>query len=72
MGGRTLSRKEKLAKLTTWGRDEIKRLEKEVEWLRFFYDEIQPALGPASDDCIYLVKQEYKDQGNELPEDYDL
>lgn len=42
----------------------------ELEFLRFFYSEIEAAIGPASDDVYYLLKKEWEEEGNELPEDY--
>ncbi len=45
----------------------------EIAYLRFFYDAVQPALGPADDDIIYSIQQDYKKQiGRPIPEDYDL
>jgi len=42
----------------------------ELEWLRYFYDRVGEALGPASDDVYYLLKEEYQNEGWELPEAY--
>lgn len=42
----------------------------ELEFLRFFYDEVSSVIGPASDDVYYLMKKEYEEEGFELPEDY--
>ena len=45
----------------------------ELEYLRYFYDAVQPALGPADDDIIRMIQEEYEEEtGNEVPKDYDL
>jgi hypothetical protein len=43
----------------------------ELEFLRYFYSEVDNALGPASDDVYYMIKEEYKNEGNTIPEGYD-
>ena len=42
----------------------------ELEFLRFFYKEVEGALGPASDDIRQMIKDAWEDLGNTLPQDY--
>jgi hypothetical protein len=42
----------------------------ELEFLRFFYSDVDTALGPASDDIYESIKQDWKKQGNKLPKGY--
>ena len=42
----------------------------ELEFLRYFYENVEPVLGPASDDIYYDIKEEWVANGNTLPEKY--
>ena len=44
--------------------------EKEVEYLRYFYENVYYALGPAVDDVYEVIKEEYQKQGGVLPQGY--
>ncbi len=46
-------------------------LEKELEFLRYFYDAVDSALGPASSDIYDMIKTDFKDQHGYLPKDYE-
>jgi len=50
--------------------EEWKEIERELDFLRFFYDAAGDVFGCASDDVYDLIKQEYKDNGDQLPEGY--
>lgn len=43
---------------------------KELNFLRFFYNEAQNGMGPASDDIYQMIKDAWTDAGNVLPEGY--
>lgn len=43
----------------------------ELEFLRFFYDEVDGALGPASDDVYHIIKEDWKSKGYPLPKEYE-
>lgn len=42
----------------------------ELKFLRFFYQEAQNGMGPASDDIYWMIKDAWTDAGNALPEGY--
>jgi len=42
--------------------------EVELDFLRFFYTECY--FGPAHEDVIYMMQEEYTRQGNKLPKGY--
>lgn len=42
----------------------------EMTFLRFFYNEAQNGMGPASDDIYQMIKDAWTDAGNVLPEGY--
>jgi hypothetical protein len=43
----------------------------ELEFLRFFFEKIQPCLGPADSEIIDMIKKEFtKKTGKPVPEDY--
>lgn len=42
----------------------------ELAFLRFFYKEVNGALGPASGDIYQMIKEAWEDLGNTLPQDY--
>lgn len=42
----------------------------ELSFLRFFYREVEGALGPASDDIYQMIKEAYEEAGYNLPEGY--
>lgn len=45
----------------------------ELQFLRFFYEKVQPCLGPADSEIIYSIKQEFiKEIGKELPLGYEV
>lgn len=45
--------------------------ELELEFLRFFYEAVDDALGPASDDIYCMLKQEWVEEHEcRLPEGY--
>jgi len=45
----------------------------ELEFLRFFYEKVQPCLGPADGDIIESIKKEFtKKTGKELPFGYEI
>ena len=44
----------------------------ELEWLRYFYDKSDRAIGPAYDDVVWAIQENYKEQGGVIPEEYDL
>lgn len=46
-------------------------LERELEFLRYFYGNVDGALGPASDDIYALYRDAYVDGGGVLPKDYE-
>ena len=50
--------------------DDVKKMEIELEYLRYFYDAVDDPLGCASDDVYDIIKQQYVDSGNTLPEGY--
>lgn len=43
----------------------------ELAYLRYFYREVQPALGPADHDIMVSIQREYKGLGGVLPSEYD-
>lgn len=43
----------------------------ELAFLRFFYREVNGALGPASGDIYQMIKEAWVDAGQILPEDYE-
>ena len=47
-------------------------IQRELEWLRYFYSEVDNALGPASDDVYEIIKQNYINEvgEEEMSEDY--
>jgi hypothetical protein len=52
--------------------DEIDKLEQELAFLEYFYDHVDGALGPASDDIYEMIKEEYLEINGSLPEKYDI
>ncbi len=43
----------------------------ELEYLRYYHDAVIPALGPADDDIISMIQDDYKEEtGNPIPEEY--
>ena len=42
----------------------------ELDFLRFFFKEVRPALGPADDDIVSAICAQWVDEGNELPPEY--
>lgn len=42
----------------------------ELEFLRFFYEQVDSALGPASDDIYRSIADEWEEEGNTLPKRY--
>ena len=53
--------------------DEKKEQATEVEFLRFFYDKIYPVLGPADDEIIHSIKEQFcKETNKTLPEGYEI
>lgn len=45
----------------------------ELEYLQYFYSSVRPCLGPADDDIVSSIKQNFKeDTGKQLPEGYEL
>lgn len=42
----------------------------ELQFLRYFYKEVNGALGPASGDIYRMIKEAWVDAGQILPEDY--
>ena len=43
----------------------------ELEYLRYFFLEVDEYLGPAGDDCYFCISEEYKHStGKEIPEGY--
>jgi len=43
----------------------------ELTFLRYFYRNVDGALGPGSDDVYYAIKRNYvADTGNRIPRDY--
>ncbi len=44
----------------------------ELSFLRFFYREVEGALGPASDDIYQMIKDAYEEAGYNLPENYSI
>ena len=51
--------------------DDLTDMEKELEWLRYFYEEVDSALGPASEDVYWAIKEVDVAGGGTLPEGYD-
>lgn len=51
--------------------DDLTGMKEELEWLRYFYGEVDSALGPASDDVYWAIKEVYVAGGGTLPEGYD-
>lgn len=47
-------------------------MNKELEFLKYFYKEVRSALGPASEEIYDLIKQDFLDINNYLPETYTL
>lgn len=41
----------------------------ELEWLRWFYQNAD--FGPAHGDVIYILQENFKEQGGEIPEGYE-
>lgn len=49
-----------------------KKVAEEVEYLRFFYEKVYPCLGPADDDIIDSIKEQFeKKTGKALPPGYE-
>lgn len=45
----------------------------ELEYLRYFHDEVDSALGPASDDVYFMIQEEYVERtGNSVPSKYNM
>ena len=44
--------------------------QQELDFLRHFYGVVGDYLGPADSDVYEAIKQEYVDEGNDLPEGY--
>lgn len=42
----------------------------ELEFLRFFFEEVRPALGPADDDIVGAICDQWEENGNQLPGGY--
>lgn len=43
----------------------------ELEFLKFFFDKVRPCLGPADDDIIRNIKEQFmKKTGKSLPQEY--
>lgn len=51
-------------------KDYIKELEEELHWLRYFYSEARHAMGPADSDIYAGLKEDYINEGNNLPDGY--
>jgi len=49
---------------------DVAELLHELEFLRYFYDNAGEAMGPASDDCYYYIKEGYVENGGVLPVGY--
>lgn len=45
-------------------------IQTELDFLRYFYETVDDALGCASDDVYEMIKQQYVEDGNDLPEGY--
>jgi hypothetical protein len=39
----------------------------ELEWLRYFRKQVVHSLGPADDDIIQAIRDEWVEDGNKLP-----
>ena len=49
-----------------------KKRASELDYLRYFYDAVQPALGPADDDIISMIRDDFEQEtGQRPPIDYD-
>ena len=51
--------------------DDLTGMKEELEWLRYFYGEVDSALGPVSEDVYWAIKEVYVSGGGTLPEGYD-
>jgi hypothetical protein len=40
----------------------------ELEWLRYFYANVEDCLGPASDDIYEAIADDYIREGNRMPD----
>lgn len=49
---------------------ELEDLEKEVRWLRYFYDAASGPFGPADGDIYQMIKDDFVTGGGVLPEAY--
>jgi hypothetical protein len=45
-------------------------IQSELDFLRYFYKEVEFAAGASSEFIYDLIKDEYCREGNEIPEDY--
>lgn len=43
----------------------------ELEFLRFFYEEVGSALGPADDDIYRSIIDQWAEEGNKIPKKYE-
>ncbi len=51
--------------------EEEKQQAEEVEFLRFFYNKVQPCLGPADSEIIDMIKKDFEKKTNKrLPTGY--
>jgi hypothetical protein len=48
----------------------ISNKDKELEWLRYFYNEVDSSLGPASYDIYQLILESYTNNGKYAPVNY--
>lgn len=56
--------------MTQAEQDLMLRLTEELRWLQFFYSEARYAMGPADSDIYAMIKEDYVNAGNVLPEEY--
>lgn len=47
-----------------------KAIQKELDWLRYFYSQAKHGMGPASDDIYSMIKEQYIADGDVLPKSY--
>lgn len=43
----------------------------ELDYLKYFYDEVYDFLGPAAGDAYWSIRERYKQKGGALPEKYE-
>lgn len=44
----------------------------ELMYLRYFYSRASDSMGPADDDIYRMIKEEWLEDGRELPEGYEI